>query len=67
MYFYDPTYFLVLIGFLLASFASTGVQRAFNKYSKVKSMRHYTGKDAARKILDDICNRNNLDYRVENF
>ncbi|MBR4723655.1 MAG: zinc metallopeptidase [Clostridia bacterium] len=64
MYFYDPTYFLVLIGFLLASFASMGVQRAFNKYSKVKSVRHYTGKDAARKILDE----NGLyNIRVENI
>lgn len=64
MYFYDPTYFLVLIGFLLASFASMGVQRAFNKYSKVKCIRHYTGKDAARKILDE----NGLyNIRVENI
>lgn len=64
MYFYDSTYVLVLIGFLLASFASVGVQSAFNKYSKVKSMRHYTGKDAARKILDE----NGLyDVRVENI
>lgn len=64
MFFYDSTYFLVIIGFLLASFASTGVQRAFNKYSKVKSIRHYTGKDAARKILDE----NGLyDVRVENI
>ena len=64
MYFYDSTYFLVLIGFLLASFASMGVQSAFNKYSKVRSIRHYTGKDAARKILDE----NGLyDVRVENI
>lgn len=64
MLFYDPTYFLVLIGFLLASFASMGVQSAFNKYSKVKSIRHYTGKDAARKILDE----NGLyNIRVENI
>ncbi len=64
MYFYDSTYVLVLIGFLIASFASVGVQSAFNKYSKVKSMRHYTGKDAARKILDE----NGLyDVRVENI
>ena len=64
MYFFDSTYFLVLIGFLLASFASMGVQRAFNKYSKVQSARHYTGKDAARKILD----ANGLyDIRIENI
>ena len=53
MLFYDSTYILVIIGFLLAAFASGGVQSAFKKYSKVKSYRHYTGFDAARKILDD--------------
>lgn len=53
MLFYDPTYILVLIGFFLAMFASNGVQRAFTRYSAVHSYRHYTGKDAARKILDD--------------
>lgn len=53
MLFYDPTYILVIIGFLLATVASTGVQSAFNRYSKVKSYRHMTGADAARKILDD--------------
>ena len=53
MFFYDPTYFLVIIGFIFAMMASSGVQSAFNKYSKVKSIRHYTGADAARKILDD--------------
>lgn len=53
MFYYDSTYFLVIIGFLLAAFASSGVQSAFRKYSKVKSYRHYTGFDAARKILDD--------------
>ena len=53
MFYFDSTYFLVIIGFLLAAFASSGVQSAFKKYSKVKSYRHYTGFDAARKILDD--------------
>lgn len=53
MLFYDPTYILVIIGFLLATFASTGVQSAFGKYSKVKSSRSITGAEAARKILDD--------------
>lgn len=53
MFFYDPTYILVIFGFILAAFASYGVQAAFNKYSKVKCYRHYTGYDAARKILDD--------------
>lgn len=53
MLFYDPTYVLVLLGFVFAMLASTGVQSAFRKYSGVKSYRHYTGADAARKILDD--------------
>ncbi|MBQ7986000.1 MAG: zinc metallopeptidase [Clostridia bacterium] len=52
-YYYDPTYFLVIIGFIFAMIASSGVQSAFRKYSKVKSYRNYTGADAARKILDD--------------
>ena len=53
MFYYDPTYILVILGFVLASFASMGVQSTFKKYSDVKSYRHYTGADAARKILDD--------------
>lgn len=53
MFFYDPTYILVIFGFILAAFASYGVQAAFKKYSNVKNFRHYTGYDAARKILDD--------------
>ncbi len=53
MFYYDSTYILVIFGFLLATLASTGVQGAFRKYSKVKSYRHYTGADAARKILDE--------------
>jgi len=53
MYYFDPTYILVIIGFIFAMIASTGVQTAFNKYAKVKSYRGYTGADAARKILDD--------------
>ena len=52
-YYYDPTYFLVIIGFIFAMIASGGVQSAFKKYSKVKSYRNYTGADAARNILDD--------------
>ncbi|MDD6736108.1 MAG: zinc metallopeptidase [Clostridiales bacterium] len=62
MLFYDPTYILVLFGFLLASIASLGVDSAFKRYSRVKSYRHYTAGDAARKILDD----NGLyDVRIE--
>lgn len=63
-YYYDPTYILVILGFIFAMFASGGVQRTFNKYSKIKSYRGYTGADAARKILDD----NGLyDVRIEHI
>lgn len=53
MFYYDPTYILVLVGFIFAAIASGGVNAAFRKYQKVKSSRNYTGADAARKILDD--------------
>lgn len=63
-YYYDPTYILVILGFIFAMIASGGVQRTFNKYSRIKSYRGYTGADAARKILDD----NGLyDVRIEHI
>lgn len=64
MLFYDSTYILVLFGFLLAALASYGVKGAFNKYDKMQSLRHLTGRDAARKILDE----NGLhDVRIESI
>lgn len=51
-YMFDPTYFLLIIGFLLTMFASFGVQSTFKKYDKVRNSRGYTGATAARKILD---------------
>ncbi len=52
MFYYDPTYILVIIGFLLTLFASFGVKATFNKYDQVINSRGYTGATAARKILD---------------
>ncbi len=52
MFYYDPTYILVVIGFLLTLFASFGVKATFNKYDQVINSRGYTGATAARKILD---------------
>lgn len=49
---YDPTYVLVIIGFLLTLFASFGVQSTFKKYDKISNSRGLTGATAARKILD---------------
>ncbi len=51
MYF-DPTYVLVIIAFLLTIFASFGVKATFSKYDKVRSSRGITGAMAARRILD---------------
>ncbi len=52
MFYYDSTYVLVIIGFLLTLFASFGVKATFNKYDKITNSRGYTGASAARKILD---------------
>ena len=52
MYYYDPTYIFVIIGFFLTLFASFGVQSTFKKYENVSNSRGFTGATAARKILD---------------
>lgn len=50
-FFYDPTYFLVLIGVILSIWASSRVKSTFNKYARVGSMSGYTGAQAAERIL----------------
>lgn len=49
--YYDPTYFLVLIGAILCIVAQVRVQSTYNKFSKVRSRTGMTGAEAARKIL----------------
>lgn len=49
--FYDPTYFLVLIGVVLSLFASTRVKSTFNKYSQMRNSRGMTGAEAAEQVL----------------
>lgn len=51
-YWFDSTYILIIIAFLLSMFASFGVKATFSKYSKVNSHNGLTGSMAARKILD---------------
>jgi hypothetical protein len=49
---FDPVYFLfILPGLALSFWASMRVKRAFNKYSKVRSMRGFTGAEAAQLLL----------------
>ncbi|MGO5052786.1 zinc metallopeptidase [Lachnospiraceae bacterium LCP25S3_G4] len=49
--FYDPTYFLVLIGVIICMWASARVKSTFTRYSKVKNHSGMTGRDAAERIL----------------
>ena len=49
--FYDPTYFLVLIGVVLSLLASARVKGTFNKYSQMRNSRGLTGAQAAEQVL----------------
>ncbi len=50
MYF-DPTYFLVMIGVVLSLLASGRVKSTFAKYSQVRNSRGLTGAQAAEQVL----------------
>lgn len=50
-YYFDPTYFLVLIGAVLCIFAQMRVSSTYNKFSKVRSRSGMTGAEAAQRIL----------------
>lgn len=60
-YYFDPTYFLVLIGAVLSIWASARVQSAFHKYSRIRSMSGMTGAQVAETILR---NKGIYDVRV---
>lgn len=49
--FWDPTYFLVVIGALVCLIASAKMKSTFAKYSRVRSMSGMTGAMAAERIL----------------
>lgn len=51
MYYFDPTYVLVLIGVVLSLLASARVNSTFNKYSRMRSSRGITGAQAAQQVL----------------
>lgn len=53
MYYYDPTYILVVIGAVICLLASARVKMTYKRYSKVRSMSGLTGAEAARRILQD--------------
>ncbi len=49
--FWDPTYFLVIIGAVICLIASARVKSTFHKYSAYRSMSNLTGAQAAERIL----------------
>lgn len=49
--YWDPTYFLVLIGVVICLLASARVKSTFRKYQSVRSMSGLTGAEAAERIL----------------
>jgi len=49
---FDPMYFVFIVpGLALSIWASMRVKSAFNKYSKVRSLRGFTGAEAAQELL----------------
>lgn len=52
MFYFDPTYILVLIGVVLSLMASAKVNSTYSRYSRVGSACHMTGAEAARQLLN---------------
>lgn len=52
MFFYDPTWIIILPALILTIWAQANINSAYSKYSRVMNRRGMTGYDAARKILD---------------
>ena len=53
MFFWDPTYVLVLIGVVVSAIASMSVSSTFNRFNRVKSSRNLTAQEVAERILHD--------------
>ena len=51
-YWWDPTYFLVIIGAVICLLASAHVNNTFKKYARYRSMSGMTGAQAAQRILN---------------
>lgn len=51
MYYFDPTYILVLIGAVICMIASANVKSTYRKYSAYRSMTGMTGAQAAERLL----------------
>ena len=51
MFYFDYTYFLVLIGAVICMIASANVKSTYNKYASVRSMTGMTGAQVAERLL----------------
>lgn len=51
--FWDPTYWLVIVGMVLCMGASAMVKSTMSRYSKVQNAGNITGAEAARRILNN--------------
>lgn len=52
MFFYDPTYVLILIAVIISGYASAKVNTTFNQYSREAARSGITAAEAARQVLD---------------
>lgn len=51
MFFWDPTFLLLIPGIIITLIAQSKVQSAYNKYSRVQTRNGLTGAEAAREIM----------------
>ncbi|RKZ32063.1 zinc metallopeptidase, partial [bacterium] len=61
MFFWDPTFILLLPAIILAIWAQSRVKNAYAGWSEIRTERNITGADTARKILM----QNGLDIRIQ--
>ncbi|MDD7306684.1 MAG: zinc metallopeptidase [Peptoniphilaceae bacterium] len=50
-FYFDRTYFLVLIGIVISMLAQANIQKKFSKYEQVKTQKNITGLEVAQYIL----------------
>lgn len=50
-YYYDPTYILVILGFIICLICSCIMKSTFSKYSRIRSYSGYDGRMTAERIL----------------
>lgn len=52
MYYYDPTYIILVPAIIFTLIAQAKVNSAFKRYSQVRNRKNLTGAEAARRMLD---------------